>query len=43
MVEDLDAEVIDALITDISKGLAPRTDDAGLSFPIETLVVTARR
>lgn len=42
VIESLDAEVIDALVADISKGLAPHTDDAGLSFPIETLVVTAR-
>lgn len=43
VIADLDAEVIDALIADISEGLAPHTDDAGVSFPIETLVVTARR
>ncbi len=43
VIADLDDEVIDALIADISEGLAPHTDDAGISFPIETLVVTAGR
>ena len=43
VIADLDNEVIDALVADIAEGLAPHTDDAGLAFPIETLVVTALR
>jgi ubiquinone/menaquinone biosynthesis C-methylase UbiE len=43
VIAELDDEVIDALIADISEGSRPHTDDAGLSFPIETLVVTAVR
>jgi SAM-dependent methyltransferase len=39
----LDGEVVDALLTDLAHGLAPHSDDAGLSFPLETLVATATR
>lgn len=43
VIAALDDDVIAALIADLTAGLEPHADDAGLSFPIETLVVTAVR
>ncbi|WP_052668954.1 class I SAM-dependent methyltransferase [Nitriliruptor alkaliphilus] len=40
---ELDADVIDALVADLTLRLEPHTDDAGLTFPLETLVATATR
>jgi hypothetical protein len=39
----LDGDVVGALLDDPSRGLAPHTDDAGLSFPFGFLVITAGR
>ncbi len=39
----LDADVIEEVVADLADGLAPHTDDVGISFPFETLVVTATR
>lgn len=43
IVEQLDTDVQEALIRDVTEALAPHTDDDGLAFPFETLVVTATR
>ena len=43
VIAALDRDVVDALVADLAAGLAAHTDDAGLSFPFETLVVTATR
>jgi ubiquinone/menaquinone biosynthesis C-methylase UbiE len=43
VIAALDDDVVDALIADLAEGLAPHTDDAGIAFPFETLVVTATR
>lgn len=43
VISALDRDVIDALVADLAEGLAPHTDDAGITFPFETLVVTATR
>lgn len=43
VVAALDPDVVDALLADLATGLGPYTDDAGISFPFETLEVTATR
>ena len=43
VISGLDADVVDALLADLADGLEPHTDDAGLAFPLESLVVTAVR
>jgi SAM-dependent methyltransferase len=43
VIAALDADVVAALLDDLAEGLAPHTDDAGLSFPFESLVITATR
>jgi ubiquinone/menaquinone biosynthesis C-methylase UbiE len=43
VVAALDPDVIATLLDDLTESLEPHTDDFGLSFPFETLVVTARR
>ncbi len=43
VIAALDADVIHELLVDLASGLAPHTDDAGLSFPFQTLEVTATR
>lgn len=43
VIAALDADVVAGLLEDLAEGLAPHTDDAGLSFPFESLVVTAIR
>jgi ubiquinone/menaquinone biosynthesis C-methylase UbiE len=43
VISALDPDVIEALVADLGRDLDPHTDDAGLSFPLETLVVTATR
>jgi SAM-dependent methyltransferase len=43
VIAGLDPDVVDALLVDLGDRLAPHTDDSGLSFPLETLVVTATR
>jgi ubiquinone/menaquinone biosynthesis C-methylase UbiE len=43
VIAALDADVTEALLEDLVDGLGPHTDDAGISFPFETLVVTATR
>jgi ubiquinone/menaquinone biosynthesis C-methylase UbiE len=39
----LDRPAYAALVADVETALAPHTDDEGIVFPFETLVVTARR
>lgn len=41
--ELVDGAAYDALVADVEAALAPHTDDDGVIFPFETLVVTARR
>ncbi len=43
VVERLDADVGAALVADLTEALAPHTDDEGVLFPFETIVVTADR
>jgi SAM-dependent methyltransferase len=43
VIAALDADVVAALLEDLAEELRPHTDDAGLSFPFESLVVTATR
>jgi ubiquinone/menaquinone biosynthesis C-methylase UbiE len=43
VIAALDGDVVEALLADLAEGLGPHTDDAGISFPFETLVVTATR
>lgn len=43
LVGQLDPDVQDALIDDFTQALLPHTDDDGVVFPFETLVVTATR
>jgi ubiquinone/menaquinone biosynthesis C-methylase UbiE len=43
VISALDGDVIDALLADLADGLAPHTDDRGIAFPFETLVLTATR
>jgi ubiquinone/menaquinone biosynthesis C-methylase UbiE len=42
-ISALDRDVLDALIADLADGLAPHTDDRGIAFPFETLIVTGTR
>lgn len=43
LVADLDRDVRDELLRDLTEALRPFTDDGGIVFPFETLVVTATR
>ena len=43
LVSQLDADVADALVADLDEALARHTDDDGVIFPFETVVVTASR
>jgi hypothetical protein len=43
VVERLDADAGAALVADLTTALAPHTDDEGVLFPFETIVVTADR
>lgn len=43
VVGRLDADVQDALLRDVAGALRPHTDDRGVVFPFETVVVTATR
>lgn len=42
-LSQLDGAALDALITDLDRLLEPFTDDHGVAFPMETLLVDARR
>lgn len=43
LVGQLDGDVQEALILDFTEALLPHTDDRGVVFPFETIVVTATR
>ena len=43
IVGQLDADVASALLADLGEALRPHTDDDGVVFPFETVVVTASR
>lgn len=43
VVRQLDRDVLDALVTDLTAALLPHSDDDGVVFPFETIVVTATR
>lgn len=43
IVDALDEDVIDAVLADLTDGLLPHTDDDGVAFPFETIVLTATR
>jgi ubiquinone/menaquinone biosynthesis C-methylase UbiE len=43
VISALDGDVFEALLADLAEGLAPHTDDRGIAFPFEALVLTATR
>lgn len=41
LLDQLDPDVRDALVDDLARALSPHTDDHGVVFPFQTIVVTA--